>query len=95
MTSKVNKHNQNGYEMCHAFGCRKHKKLISVYQGLFCETHYGYLSIIRNNLSKAKKLKIIECENFWLQQEIEFRKFYDDNHMKYKLYVENIVEKNN
>lgn len=88
MASKVNKYNQNGDEMCHAFGCRKHKKLISIYQGLFCDTHSEYLSIIRNNLSKAKKLKIIECENFWRQQEIELRKFHDYGHMKYKLYIE-------
>jgi hypothetical protein len=89
-SSKVHRFNRNGDEMCHAFGCRKHKNLKNVFNGLFCSSHYRELSYIRTQLTFAKKLNFVEIENFWRQTEIEFRKFHDTGHMMYKLKIEKV-----
>ena len=36
-TSKIEERNKNGDLLCHAFGCRKHVKLIICFGGVFCK----------------------------------------------------------
>lgn len=89
--NKYDKYNKNGAELCHAYNCRKHKKLIIAFRGLFCNIHYNELLIIRNELNDAKitnnKIKEIEFR----QKEFLIRKFLDKGHMKfmYKLETSN------
>ncbi len=95
MSSKIQKYNKHSDEMCHAFGCRKHKKLNRIFNGKFCKHHMNILYDIRNNLYITKNTKNIELENYWRQKEIELRKFHDLGHMKYKKWVENNIERKN
>ncbi len=92
MSSKNQRYNKNGDEMCHVFGCRKHKYIKNIFNGKFCKKHKQELSLIRNNILLAKKSKNIEIENFWRQEEIIFRKFHDPGHMYYKLKVEDLCQ---
>lgn len=86
---RVNKH---GAPLCHAYRCRRHKRLFEGFNGLFCERHYDELLAIRMNLIKAKQDKDLVAENEWRQREIEFRKFAHEGHMFYKLHVERRLE---
>lgn len=80
--------NRNGAEMCHAYKCRKHKRLTRAFNGRFCAEHLAILGQIRFHLLMAKRLGLLESENYWRQQEIKLRKYHDANHMKYKAYIE-------
>lgn len=90
--SKYDRYNKNGAELCHAYSCRKHTKLISAFRGLFCKIHYKELEIIRNELNDAKLMnnKIKEVE--FRQKEFLMRKFLDYGHMKFMYKVESDVE---
>lgn len=94
--SKYDRYNKNGAELCHAYSCRKHTKLVNAFRGLFCKYHYEELTIIRNELNDAKSMnnKIKEVE--FRQKEFLMRKFLDHGHMKFmykvELHVENKIE---
>jgi len=90
--AKIEKFNKNGDEMCHTFGCRKHKKLKYVFKGMFCHEHSKKLETIRNNIILAKKEYDIVSEDEWRQEELLFRKFQDKGHMIFKNRVEYIVK---
>lgn len=92
MSSKAAQYNRNGDEMCHAFGCRKHKKLKYIFLGKFCKLHVNMLKKIRDGLYYSKKSENIELENYWRQKEIEFRKFHDPGHMLFKLTIEQSLD---
>lgn len=95
--SKYDRYNKNGAELCHAYSCRKHTKLVNAFRGLFCKNHYEELVIIRNELNDAKvtnnKIKEVEFR----QKEFLMRKFLDHGHMKFmykvELHVESHIEK--
>jgi hypothetical protein len=90
--SKYDRYNKNGAELCHAYKCRKHTKLVNAFRGLFCKNHYEELVIIRNELNNAKltnnKIKEVEFR----QKEFLMRKFLDCGHMKFMYKVESYVE---
>lgn len=88
--NKYDRYNKNGAELCHAYNCRKHTKLITAFRGIFCNIHYNELSIIRNELNDAKitnnKIKEIEFR----QKEFLMRKFLDNGHMKFMYKLETV-----
>lgn len=88
--SKYDKYNRNGSELCHAYGCRKHIKLINAFRGMFCNGHYEELLIIRNELNNAKISNNKKKEVEFRQKEFLMRKFLDNGHMKfmYKLEID-------
>jgi hypothetical protein len=86
--SKYDRYNKNGAELCHAFKCRKHTKLISAFRGLFCPSHYEELSIIRKELNNAKLINNKYKEIEYRQKEFLLRKFLDKGHMKFMFKLE-------
>jgi len=72
-------HNKNGAKLCDAVGCRKHKKLISMYKGLFCAEHIDELIIIRNNIKNTYNTNV---ELKYREEELLFRKVVDKGHMQ-------------
>ncbi len=86
--TKYDKYNQNNDELCHAFGCRKHKRLIKAFKGLFCEKHYNELLYIRNELNNAKLTNNENKEIKYRQKEFELRKFLDKGHMHFMYKLE-------
>ena len=73
--------NRNGSLLCHWVGCRKHKKIIYKFHGLFCHKHINSLNLIRNNIKKPN-IKPNE-EIYWRYQEMINRKIFDKNHIMY------------
>ncbi len=61
--------------MCHAFGCRKHTKLVPRFRGLFCPKHVAELQSIR------VKIKSSNDELKYRTEEMLFRKFFDEGHV--------------
>lgn len=84
--------NKNGDEMCHHVGCRKHTRLISKYNGLFCKAHVKDLDEIRTELDRAKRTHDRHKEDVGRQREIEFRKLHEKGHMYWKLKLERHLE---
>ena len=80
MCSKIELYNKNGDEMCHAFGCRKHTKLNTVYRGLFCPKHAGELRLIRRKIKFATST---EEEIKYRTEEMLFRKRFDESYVAY------------
>ena len=89
MVNKYSLKNKNGDNMCQKVGCRKHKNLINIFNGLFCNEHTRELSEIRNKLLYSKVVGDRYLEDTTRQQEIGFRKLMEPGHMYYKLKVEN------
>lgn len=85
---KYDRYNKNGVELCHAIKCRKHIKLISAFRGLFCQSHYEELLLIRNELNNAKLTNDKEKEIEYRQKEFLLRKFLDKGHMKFMFKLE-------
>lgn len=80
MSSKIQLYNRNGDPICHAYGCRKHKNLIKKYQGIFCDKHIKELTKIRN---KIKTSKCLADKIIYRNDEMLFRKIFDENHVMY------------
>lgn len=93
-THKLDLFNINGAPLCHAFGCRKHKKLIKYRNGLFCLKHTQQLDQIRSCLSYYKSLEHktseeIQGEIYFRDMELMFRKIMCPKHMRYILRLAN------
>lgn len=84
-------YNIHGSILCNAVGCRKHKRLYYRFGGKFCQKHIDKLSDIRASLQYAKNTKNIYLEQYYRQQEIEFRKFPEKNHMHYQVRLEDYL----
>lgn len=82
-TNKLDRYNQHGAPLCHAFGCRKHKRLREAYRGLWCYKHLNELKQIREALDDCKQRRPCPEEVAVREQELEFRKWLDANHMKF------------
>jgi hypothetical protein len=80
--------NRNLSELCHAVKCRKHKRLHAGFGGKFCQQHLNMLTSIRKNLHYAKCTENIYLEQYYRQQEIEFRKIPCVGHMHYQANLE-------
>lgn len=86
-TRKLDMHNRNGAPLCHAFGCRKHKRLIQAFNGWFCNDHLQELSKIR--AFKGVLMEPSEAAE-WRLKEALFRKKMDAGHMYYISKISNM-----
>lgn len=76
--------NKNGDPLCHAFGCRKHTRLIHIYGGLFCPNHVIELSKIRGKINQCKHGDVCsDTEVEHRTHEQLFRKQMCAGHMRY------------
>lgn len=85
--------NRRGVELCHAVGCRKHKKLLKIFQGKFCYNHARLLQIIRDALNKAKLARNLSLELHHRQEEMLFRKRIDGGHVTAILNLSKAIDK--
>jgi len=85
----LSSHNKNGVELCHAIGCRKHKKLYDAYRGKWCKYHYDKLTEIRAQLKVFAKNGNIHEEMIKRREEDQFRKTPDPKHLHYLKMLEN------
>lgn len=81
--SQLELYNRNGAEMCHAIGCRKHKRLVEVHRGKFCAFHADKLTKIREQMKNFAKNGNIEDEMIKRREEQQMRKVPDYNHEYY------------
>jgi hypothetical protein len=79
--------NRNGALMCHAVGCRRHKKLRAVHGGLFCKKHAAKLAEIRSRI----KHDISQAEVDARTEEALFRKLMEPRHMRYLFLLEHVM----
>ncbi|KAJ3038070.1 hypothetical protein HDV00_001030 [Rhizophlyctis rosea] len=79
--------NIHGAPLCHAIGCRKHKKIQPHRKGLFCPKHQRELDEIRQYIEAAKVLGDIATERVWRQKEIDFRKMMDEGHLEWQRHL--------
>ena len=86
--NKYDMHNMHGSPICHAVGCRKHKKLLYRHNGIFCNKHAKSLYIIRQNLNVAKSSNDIVTED-------KYRKQCHAGHMVWKLKIEKQIKEQN
>jgi hypothetical protein len=89
--TKNQTYNKNGDLMCGAIGCRKHKRLHFAYRGAFCDKHLLELSKIRKLIKSAET---IEDEIKYRNQEMLFRKTFDEGHVMYIRKMERSSERN-
>jgi hypothetical protein len=84
--TKIQIYNKNGDLMCNAIGCRKHKHLHFAYRGAFCDKHLLELSKIRKRIKTAENT---QDELIYRNEEMMFRKRFDENHVMYIRKIEN------
>jgi hypothetical protein len=72
--------NQHGAMLCHAYGCRKHKKLYPCFRGFFCQKHKDELMKIRQAKGNEEDTR---KEIEWRLEELRFRKILDEKHIFY------------
>lgn len=92
--SRLEQYNIHNVETCHAVGCRKHTKLMSVHNGKFCNKHSDELHTIRRNLNIAKTVGNLSDEIKYRQMETLFRKTMEPRHMFYLNKLENKTSSN-
>lgn len=81
------KYNIRGAELCHAVGCRKHKRLHTVFRGRFCIKHQKIIASIRENVHSPDMHKQLEAR----YQEMLLRKWFDEAHINRILILERIA----
>lgn len=82
-TSKLDRVNQHGAPLCHAFGCRKHKRLRQAFRGWFCYQHFKELEAIRAKILQCKANRPDPQEVAWREEEVRLRKWLDGGHMEF------------
>lgn len=80
--------NRNGAEICHAVGCRRHKRLREKFRGRFCDRHIAMLEDIRAEIIEAKTSGDVFREVRARYQEALFRKTMEPGHMSWLLKLE-------
>ena len=77
MVSKYDRYNKNGHELCNAFGCRKHTKLVEYGKGKWCPAHLTEIKNLRQiiNLHDGS-----EEEYSYRLEELRLRKDSDSSH---------------
>lgn len=84
-TNKLDLFNKNGVPLCHAFGCRRHVRLVQCFGEIFCKKHARELEEIRQ--FKTKEVGISD-EIAARTKEMLFRKTFDANHVYYLIKLE-------
>lgn len=89
--NKYDRVNQHGAELCHAYGCRKHKRLHPAHNGLWCAEHHREIVSLRQVITPHEGSK----QEFEARlEELRLRKFTDEGHWKFASYLEKSVHKN-
>ena len=84
--------NQHGAELCHAYKCRKHKRLHEAHKGKWCDKHYIEIIKLREVINKHDN----SSEEFTARlEEIRLRKITDDVHWKFASKLEKSVNQKN
>lgn len=73
-------YNKNGDAMCHVVGCRKHKELYTIYNGLFCREHVPIIQDLRRRIKPHKGGR---DEARARLTEVYIRKDIDEQHIFY------------
>lgn len=81
--SYLDRYNQHGAPLCHAFGCRKHKRLTPAHNGLWCHKHKQELGTLRAQIVECKQGPATPAEVRLREDELLFRKWIDEGHVHY------------